>query len=173
MKKFLGLLVFVSFLFSACAPAIPGSSRYLPIDARDFNEITITAGTEWFARTLAPAGLIGRSTRNDVLNTLFRQGDYVVGTKKSASVNWYKTQNLEAPTNWVIEIADQIAIRTVTRVEDEVYYSVDSAEITWLLKVPPTTPVGRYPVFISIANRDNSGKPSTQVLSVNVIKPAQ
>jgi hypothetical protein len=173
MKKLLGLLVFVGFLLSACAPAIPGSSRYTAFDARDFDEITITAGPEWFALTIAPAGLVGRSARNDALNTLFKQGDYVVGTKKSASVNWYKIQNLKAPTNWVVEIADQKAIRTVTRVEDQVYYAIDSEEITWLIKVPPSTPVGHYLVLISIANRDDSSRSSTEALTVNVVKPAQ
>jgi hypothetical protein len=174
MKKFLGLLVFVSFLFSACAPAIPGSSRYSPIDARDTNGISITAGPEWFAKTSGPAGLVSLKTRNSSLNELIKREDAKKGTIKSTNVNWFKIQDIKAPTGWIIEIAVQTGIREIADADDDGSYTYfDRSELTWLVKAPPATPVGTYPVLISVASRDNPEKSAVVFLAVKVITPVQ
>ncbi len=172
MKKFWGLLVFVSLLFSACAPSVPGSSRYSPIDARDSDEISITAGPEWFATTLGPVGLVSLRIRGNDLNDLIRAGDLIEGKTKSVGVNWFQVQDIKAPTGWIVKLASQVGVRKILEVDGDSYRYTDSADLTWLIKVPPTTPVGSYPVLISIASRENTGKPGIEFLSVNVIKSA-
>ncbi len=174
MKKFLGLLVFVSFVFSACAPSVPGSSRYTALDARDNNEISITAGPEWFAKTMGPSRLISLKTRNGSLNELIKREDAKKGTVKSTSVNWFKIQDIKAPTGWVIELAVQTGIREIADDDDDGSYSYfDRAELTWLVKAPPATAAGTYPVLITVVNRDDTEKNAGIFLTVKVITPVQ
>jgi hypothetical protein len=171
MKKFLGLLVFVSFLFSACAPSVPGSSRYTPIDARDSDSASITAGPEWFVKTIGYIGLVSLKNRDEVLDPLFTsQSDISVGTVKSRSVNWLKVQDIKAPTGWTVELVGQEASRRITEVGSTTYRLSDSMTLTWLVKAPPATPVGNYTVLMLVSG--DNGSPLPIVLDVKVTQPA-
>ncbi len=174
MTRFLGLLVFVTFLFNACAPSIPGSSRYTPIDAREANQISITAGPEWFAKTVGPSRLISLKTRNGSLNELIKREDAKKGTVKSTSVNWFKIQDIKAPIGWVIELVVQTGIREIADADDDGSYSYfDRAELTWLVKAPPATAAGNYPLLITVASRDDAEKNAGVFLSAKITTPAQ
>jgi hypothetical protein len=172
MKRFLGLLVFVSLLFSACAPAIPGSSRYAPIDARETNEISITAGPEWFTKAIGPTGLVSLKTRNDDLRKLVLSGERTVGTTKSTEINWFKILDIKAPTGWIVELVGQTGIRKITDTDptNGSYSFIDSSELTWLIKVPSSTRADAYSILISVVSRDNTEKSYTGSLKVNVNK---
>jgi hypothetical protein len=167
VKKILGLLILIGFLFSACAPAIPGSSRYSPIDARGSDAASITAGPEWFVKTLGLIWLVDRATVDDALDPLFTsESDLSVGTVKTFNVNWLEVQDIKAPTGWVVELAAQQAVRRVTRAGPTrgTYYASDSLELVWLVKVPPSTAVGEYTILALLKNRSDS----TKVFPVNL-----
>ena len=172
MKKILGLFVFVALLFSACAPSVPGSSRYSPLDAQDSDFASITAGPEWFVKTIGYIGLVDLKTRDDGLDPLFTsRSDISVGTVKSRSVNWLKIQDIKAPTGWVIELVSQEASRKITEVGSTSYRLLDNMTMTWLIKAPPATPVGEYPILLLIASTDNQSKALPIVLNVEITQP--
>jgi hypothetical protein len=169
MKKILGLLVFVSLLLNACAPAIPGSSRFTAFDARETNQISITAGAEWFVKTTGPTNLVSLRTRNADLNNLILSTDVSLGNSKSSPINWFKVLDFKAPSGWAVELVGQFGIRKIIDVDTDGSYTYsDSSELTWSIKVPPTTLAGIYPVSISIASRDNLEQPAKRVLSVTI-----
>lgn len=120
MKKFLGLLVFVSFLFSACAPGIKGASSFDPIFTDNLDEVEITAEPEWFMSTRGPTNLLTRTERDTTLDGLIAPGEYYAGNNRSLPVNWFKLRDLKAPAGWVVAIAGQKATRHVTKT-DNVY----------------------------------------------------
>jgi hypothetical protein len=170
MKKFLGLLVFVSFLFNACTPSVPGSSRYTPIDARDSDSASITAGPEWFVKTIGYIGLVSLKNRDEVLDPLFTsQSDISVGTTKSRSVNWLKVQDIKAPTGWVVELVGQDASRKITEVGSTTYRLLDTMTMTWLVKAPLATPVGNYTVLMLVSSDNGSALPI--ILNIKVNQP--
>jgi hypothetical protein len=132
MKRFLGLLVFMFFFFSACAPAVPGSSRYSPIDAQKSGSASISAGPEWFVKTSGPARLVSLKTRNASLNSLFSSNsDVTVGKIKSQNVNWLRIQDLKASAGWVVELVSQEGFREIADVDPDGGYSFfDSMALT-------------------------------------------
>lgn len=174
MKKILGLLVFVTFLFSACAPAIPGSSRYTPIDARTSDAASITAGPEWFVKTLGLIWIVDRATVDDALDPLFTsESDLTVGTVKTFNVNWLQVQDIKAPTGWVVELASQQAVRRVTRAGSTrgTYYASDSLELVWLVKAPPSTAVGEYTVLVLLKSQNDPNKVFPVSLDIEITQP--
>jgi hypothetical protein len=172
VKKLFGLFVFVALLFSACAPSVPGSSRYSPIDARDNDFASITAGSEWFVKTLGYIGLVDLSTRDDGLDPLFTsRSDISVGTVKSRSVNWLKVQDIKAPAGWIIELVGQEASRRITEVGSSSYRLIDTMTLTWLVKAPPATLVGEYPILLLVTSANNAGRALPIVLNVEITQP--
>ena len=172
MKKLFGLFVFVALLFSACAPSVPGSSRYSPIDARDNDFASITAGSEWFVKTIGYIGLVDLKTRDDGLDPLFTsRSDISVGTIKSRSVNWLKVQDIKAPSGWVIELAGQEVSRRITEVGSSSYRLIDSMTMTWLIKAPLATPIGEYPILLLVTSTDNTSRALPIILNVEITQP--
>jgi hypothetical protein len=173
VKKLLGLLVFVTFLFSACAPSVPGSSRYSPIDARDLDSVNVTAGSEWFIKTSSLArALVSLKTRDEALDSLFTsQSDIQVGTIKTRSVNWLKIVDAKVPTGWDAQLVGQEASRKIVEVGTTSYRFTDDLNLVLSVKIPPQTPVGKYVVFLMIASNDKPELALPTILNIEVTQP--
>ena len=174
MKKLYALISIVAIFLSACTPGIPGTSRFDPISANNLDEVEITAGPEWFVSTSGPTNLLTRAERDTTLDGLIAPGEYYAGNNRSLPVNWFKLKDLKAPTGWVIEVVGQKATRHVTKTDEVYYYYYDTASITWMIKAPPATPVGSYPILIIVANRDHSDNiaPLFLTIKVTISKPS-
>ena len=170
MKKFLGLFVFVALLFSACAPSVPGSSRYTALDARESRSASITAGPEWFVKTSGPARIVSLRTRNSSLDSLFATRSEVnLGAKKSQNVNWVRVKDVKAPSGWVVELVTQEATREITDVDGSGGYSfTDSLTLTWLIKAPPTASVGQYAIVPVVFSPDKPDEVSFVFLNIEI-----
>ena len=168
MKKVIGLFVFAALFLSACAPGIKGTSSFDPIFANNLDEVEITAGPEWFVSTSGPTNLLTRSERDSTLDGLIAPGEYYAGNNRSLPVNWFKLKDVKAPTGWVVQVVGQKATRHVSKTDEVYYYYYDTASITWMIKAPPATPVGSYPILITVANRDRSDSFAPLFLSIKV-----
>jgi hypothetical protein len=173
MKKFLGLLVFVSLIFSACTPSVPGSSRYAPIDARDLDSVSVTAGSEWFIKTSSLArAFVSLKARDEALDPLFTsQSDIQVGTIKSRSVNWLKVTDAKAPAGWDVQLVGQEASRKIVEVGTTSYRFTDDLNLIFSVKIPAQTPVGKYVVFLMIASNDQPDLALPSILNIEVTQP--
>jgi hypothetical protein len=173
MKRFLGLLVFVSLLFNACAPSVPGSSRYSPIDARDSDSASITAGSEWFIKTDSLArAFVSLKTRDDALDPLFTsRSDIQVGTVKTRSVNWLQIKDMKVPTGWNVQLVAQEASRKITEVGTTSFYFIDNLDLIFSIKAPPETPVGNYTILLMIASSEKPDLALPTLLSIDITQP--
>ncbi len=171
MKRFFGLLIYIAFFLSACAPGIKGTSSFDPIFADNLDEVEITAGPEWFFSTGGPLNLLTRAERDTTLNGLIAPGEYYAGNNRSLPVNWFKLKDLKAPAGWIVTVAGQKATRHVTKTDEVYYYYFDTASITWMIKAPPATPVGSYPILITVANRDRTDSAAPLFLTIKVTTP--
>jgi hypothetical protein len=171
MKRLLGLLVCIGLFLSACAPGIRGTSSFDPIFAYGLDEVEITAGPEWFMSTDGPINLLTRAERDTTLDGLISPGEYYAGNNRSLPVNWFKLKDYQAPSGWVVAIAGQKATRHVTKTDAVYYYYRDTASITWMIKAPPATPVGSYPIMITVANRDRTGDSAPLFLTIKITVP--
>jgi hypothetical protein len=173
MKKFLGLLVFVSLLFSACAPSTPGS-RFTPLDARNSESVSVTAGGEWFIKTSSLArALVSLKTRDESLDNLFTSSsDIQVGTVKSRSVNWLKVTDSKTPTDWEVQLVNQEASRKIVEVGSRgSYYFTDDLSLVFSVKIPAQAPVGRYVVFLMLASNDKPDVSLPTIINIEVTQP--
>jgi hypothetical protein len=173
MKKIPGLFLLITLLLNACAPGIPGS-RSTPIDARESDYASITPGSEWFIKTTGLIWLINPETIDDALSPLFTTDlDLTVNTVKSLNVNWLELEDIEAPTGWIIELVWQQAIRKVTArgPTSFTYYYDDSLELTWLVKAPPSTPLGRYTILATMKSRKNPDRAFPTLLVIEITQP--
>jgi hypothetical protein len=174
MKKFLGLLIFVSLLFNACAPSMPGSSRYTPLDAREVRSVTVTAGAEWFIKTSSLArALVSLTTRDEALDDLFTSSsDIQVGTVKTKSVNWLKVVDTRTPTGWEVQLVGQEASRKIVEVGSRgSYYFNDDLSLVFSVKIPTQTPVGDYTVLMLISSIDKPDVTLPTILYIKVTQP--
>ncbi len=173
MKKVLGLFVFVAMFFSACVPLVPGSSRYTPIDARNTDAVSVTAGAEWFIKTSSLArALVSLKTRDEALDELFTaQSDIQVGTVKTRNVNWLKIKDTKAPTGWEVQLVGQEASRKIVEVGTTSYRFNDDLNLIFSVKIPPQTPVGNYTVFLMITSNEQLDFALPTILNIEVTQP--
>ncbi len=173
MKKILGLFVFVALLFTACAPSVPGSSRFTPIDARELDSVNVTAGSEWFIKTSSLArAFVSLKTRDEALDPLFTSNsDIQVGTVKTRSVNWLKITDIKVPTGWNVQLVAQEASRKITEVGTSSYYFFDDMNLIFSVKIPAETPTGKYLVFVMIASNDKPDLALPTLLNIEVSQP--
>ena len=173
MLKLLSLSVLLSLFAVSCAPGAFGpGSRANPLRVSVTDAATVPQNSEKFFITSGPIRAISNKIRDEALAGLTSYTNPKQGDKVSADVFWFRVDKAATVQGVEVTLVRQTATREVGDVGSSTFSILDSVDLVIGIKVPSNTPVGSYPVSVSLLNSSTGASAGTLFLTLVVTAPS-